>query len=101
MGHQQVKVYHPVVMTSLTAQSYSVAVPHVSREFNVRSIVSALGMTLFLFGFGLGPLLWAPLSEVYGRKMPALIPSVVGMVFTFSTAASKDIQVRISGHILS
>lgn len=76
------------------------AIPEISREFNVPRIVATLGTTLYLFGFGLGPLLWAPLSEVYGRKISALAPSFVGMVFIFGTATGKDIQVSMVIHEL-
>ncbi|GAB7351814.1 hypothetical protein MBLNU459_g2381t1 [Dothideomycetes sp. NU459] len=72
--------------------SYSTAVPAISRHFDVAPVVSALGLTLFMIGFGIGPLLWAPLSEVYGRRVPTLIPCFVGAVFTFGTGAGKDIQ---------
>lgn len=56
------------------------AILAVAKEFDVSGIVSALGTTLFLFGFGIGPTIWAPLSEVYGRKLPSLVPSLIGLV---------------------
>lgn len=45
--------------------------------------------------FSLGPLLWAPLSEVYGRKPVVLIPFFISAVFAFGTATAKDIQTVI------
>ncbi|KAI7666716.1 MFS general substrate transporter, partial [Hortaea werneckii] len=48
--------------------------------------------TLLLFGFGLGPLVWAPLSEVYGRKPAVLIPTFISAIFAFGGGAAKDIQ---------
>lgn len=81
--------------SSLTLPSFSVAIPEISKEFSAPWIAATLGTTLYLFGFGLGPLLWAPLSEVYGRKISALAPSFVGMVFIFGTATGKDIQVSM------
>lgn len=51
-----------------------------------------VGLSILLAGFGLGPLLWAPLSEVYGRKPAILIPYFVAAVFSFGTATAKDIQ---------
>ncbi|KAF2401657.1 MFS general substrate transporter [Trichodelitschia bisporula] len=71
---------------------YSPAVGVVANEFHVSRTVSILGISFMLFGFGLGPLLWAPLSEVYGRKPAVLIPYFICACFTFATAASKDIQ---------
>ena len=43
---------------------YSPAVKQISGQYHVGTEVSLLGLTFLLFGFGLGPLLWAPLSEV-------------------------------------
>ncbi|CAN9119593.1 unnamed protein product [Alternaria alternata] len=61
-------------------------------EFNVGNQVAVLGTTLFLFGFGLGPLLWAPLSEVYGRRLAVLTPMLVAICFSFGSAVAKDFQ---------
>jgi len=43
---------------------YSPAVNQISGQFHVGSEVSLLGLSFLLLGFGLGPLLWGPLSEV-------------------------------------
>jgi MFS family permease len=40
----------------------------------------------------LGPLLFAPLSEVYGRKLAVLTPYFLAAIFSFATAVSKDLQ---------
>lgn len=51
-----------------------------------------LGLTLLLLGFGFGPLIWAPLSELYGRKPAVLVPYFIAAIFSFGTATAKDIQ---------
>lgn len=62
------------------------------RQFHVGEEVGTLGISLFLFGVGLGPLLWAPLSEVYGRKVAVLAPYFIATIFSFATAVAKDVQ---------
>lgn len=47
---------------------YSAGLEGISQEFNVSSETAAAGVSLLVFGFAVGPLLWAPLSEMYGRK---------------------------------
>ncbi|KAF7923667.1 hypothetical protein EAE99_006926 [Botrytis elliptica] len=47
---------------------------------------------LLIFGFVLGPMLWAPLCQVYVRKWPALAPCFISAAFAFGTATAKDIQ---------
>ena len=71
---------------------YSPAVGVVAKDYNVGTEVSLLGLSLLLAGFGTGPLLWAPLSEVYGRKPAVLIPYFLAGMFSFATGAGKDIQ---------
>lgn len=86
-------LYGLTTMGSTWASSiFSPAVNPVSQEFGVGTEVSLLGISLLLFGFGLGPLLWAPLSEVYGRKAAVLTPYFLAAIFSFATAVSKDIQ---------
>ncbi|KAL2431438.1 Efflux pump bik6 [Exophiala dermatitidis] len=74
------------------SSAYSPGTQQVARQYGVGNEVSTLGTTLFLFGFGLGPLLWAPLSEVYGRKNAVLPPMFIAACFAFGTGAAKDIQ---------
>lgn len=86
-------LYALVTMTaSWASSSYSAGTSQVAREFHVGNEVAVLGTTLFLFGFGLGPLLWAPLSEVYGRRLAVLCPMFVAMCFSFGSATAKDFQ---------
>lgn len=37
--------------------------------FGVGTEVVTLGVSLFVLGFAIGPLLWGPLSELYGRQI--------------------------------
>lgn len=91
--------------------SYSTGTSQVDAQFGVSEEVGTLGTALLLFGFGmstvpptpglepfltncpgLGPLVWAPLSEVYGRKPAVLIPYFIAAIFSFGTATAKDLQ---------
>ncbi|KAG4220029.1 hypothetical protein PC116_g31493 [Phytophthora cactorum] len=54
--------------------------------------MATLGTTLFLLGFGIGPLIWAPLSEVYGRRVAVLTPMFISICFSFGSATAKDFQ---------
>lgn len=86
-------LYGLVTMTATWASSsYSAGTAQVAAEFGVDRQVATLGTTLFLLGFGVGPLLWAPLSEVFGRRPAVLTPMFVGICFSFATAAAKDLQ---------
>lgn len=51
---------------------YSAGAREISQEVDVSYEVANAGTSLLIFGFALGPMLWTPLCEVYGRKWPAL-----------------------------
>lgn len=86
-------LYGLTTMGSTWASSvYAPAVRQVSDQFEVPQEVGILGISFLLMGFGLGPLVWAPLSEVYGRKPAVLVPYFIAACFSFGTAAAKDIQ---------
>ncbi|KAM3537124.1 hypothetical protein ARSEF1564_009952 [Beauveria bassiana] len=80
-------------MTSTWASAaYSSGTEQIAKEFNVGTQVATLGTTLYLFGFGIGPLLWAPFSEVFGRRLAVLAPMFISICFTFGSATAKDFQ---------
>ncbi|ROV88362.1 hypothetical protein VSDG_09425 [Cytospora chrysosperma] len=86
-------LYAMVTMSATWASSaYSAGTSQIAERFHVSVQVATLGTTIFLLGFGLGPLLWAPLSEVYGRRAAVLTPMFIGICFSFATATARDLQ---------
>lgn len=64
----------------------------ISNAFHVGRTVATLSTSLFIFGFAAGPVLWGPLSELYGRR-PILVLSSFGyLCFAFGAATAKDLQ---------
>jgi hypothetical protein len=54
---------------AFTTSAYTAAPNEVLKEFQVSHEVFVLGLSLFVLGLALGPLIWAPLSELYGRQI--------------------------------
>ncbi|KIH94701.1 MFS transporter, DHA1 family, multidrug resistance protein [Sporothrix brasiliensis 5110] len=80
-------------MTSAFASSiFSAATGAVAREFGVSTEVGILGVSFYVLGFAFGPTLWAPLSELKGRRLPVNISMFGFMVFSFAVATAKDLQ---------
>ncbi|KAJ5127195.1 Efflux pump bik6 [Penicillium atrosanguineum] len=71
---------------------FSSALQKVAKEFDVTTETTAAGISLVVFGFGLGSIIWAPLGEVYGRKWVIVVPYFIAAAFSFGTATAKDIQ---------
>jgi hypothetical protein len=77
---------------SFASAVYSPCIKQVHEEFDVDLEIARLGTALLLFGFGLGPMLWAPLSELRGRKQVVLGPMAIAAMFAMGSGAAKDIQ---------
>lgn len=71
---------------------FSEASESIMETYHVGSTVATLGVSLFVFGFASGPVVWGPLSELHGRK-PILIMSMFGYTcFSFAVGSAKDLQ---------
>ncbi|CAM1507977.1 Fc.00g048250.m01.CDS01 [Cosmosporella sp. VM-42] len=53
---------------TFSSSAYSGGIREIIQSFDVSQEVATLGVSLFVLGFAVGPLLWAPLSELYGRQ---------------------------------
>ncbi|EXA31456.1 hypothetical protein BFJ63_vAg17488 [Fusarium oxysporum f. sp. narcissi] len=58
-----------VFCVAMTSSAYSGSSNLTKQEFNLSYEVNALGVSLFVLGFAIGPCVWAPLSELYGRQI--------------------------------
>ncbi|KAB8237942.1 MFS transporter/fungal specific transcription factor domain-containing protein [Aspergillus alliaceus] len=67
----------------------------VATAFGVSSEVGILGTTLFVLGFASGPMIWAPSSELIGRRWPLTVGMFGVAVFSIASAVAKDIQTVI------
>lgn len=76
----------------LGSAMFAEGAPMVMAEYHVGRTVVTLGTSLFVFGFASGPVIWGPLSELYGRKS-VLIPSAFGYIcMSFAVGTGENIQ---------
>ena len=80
------------LMTSYTSAVFPVTVPAVTKEFGFGKEVGALGTTLYVLGFSAGPVMWAPTSELYGRRWLLVLGFFGFSIFAIATATAKDAQ---------
>lgn len=52
--------------------------------------VASLTIALFVAGYCVGPLVWGPLSETYGRKLPLLVGFTIYTCFQVGCALSPN-----------
>lgn len=77
---------------SLSSSAYSGSIQGIIDEFQIAREVGTLGLSLFVFGFAVGPLLWAPLSETMGRQVPFFISFLALSLFLAGCACAQNIQ---------
>ena len=77
---------------TFTSSIYSTGISVISQEFNVSTEVGTLGLSLYVLGFATGPILWAPFSELQGRRLAVLIAVFGFVLFQFAVATAKGLQ---------
>ncbi|KAK0550584.1 hypothetical protein OC846_003599 [Tilletia horrida] len=87
--------------TTFGSSAYASATPAIQEAFNVSRTVALLGTSLYVLGFAIGPLIWAPTSEVIGRK-PVYVGSFVALTaFGLGVAFAQNIQTLVICRFLS
>nr|UJH94430.1 Flu1 [Starmerella bombicola] len=79
-------------VTAFGSAVVSTSSESVMKQFHVGLSVAELNTSLYVLGFAMGPILWGPMSEQTGRKLPQLIGMFGLMVFAFAGATAKDFQ---------
>ncbi|CAE7091513.1 unnamed protein product [Rhizoctonia solani] len=85
---------------AFSSSCYAAAVPGVMRAFGPRLDVALLGLSLFVLGFGLGPLVWGPLSELYGRRFTFFVSFVPYTLFHIGAGLAQNIETLLIMRLL-
>ncbi|WQF84366.1 Putative major facilitator superfamily, MFS transporter superfamily [Colletotrichum destructivum] len=62
----------------------------VAEEFNVSEEAALVSISVFVIGFGVGPMAFAPLSEIYGRQIIYASTLLLAVVFIIPCAVAKN-----------
>ena len=76
---------------TFSSSVYASSIPGVIQHFHVSNEVAILGLALYVLGFAIGPLLWAPMSEAYGRRLTFMVSYTVYIVFTVAAPFANKI----------
>lgn len=86
---------HQAVATlavTFASSAYSGGIREITRTFEVSHEVATLGVSLYVLGFAIGPLLWAPLSELYGRQRIFVITMMAATAFNAGAAGVNNMS---------
>ncbi|KAI8313047.1 putative MFS-type transporter [Colletotrichum sp. SAR11_59] len=67
----------------------------VAEEFHVSEEAALVSITVFVIGFGVGPMAFAPLSEIYGRQVIYGSTLLLAVVFIIPCAVAKNLGTLI------
>lgn len=81
---------------TFASSAYASSVPDLQRRLAVSNETAFLGTSLFVLGFAIGPLVWAPLSESFGRRTVFLITYGTFVLLNLVAALADDIVVIIA-----
>ncbi|KAG5367135.1 putative drug/proton antiporter YHK8 [Yarrowia sp. B02] len=86
----------------ITANSsaYANAMGPIMKELHCGKVVASLGISLFILGLGSGPMLFAPLSEYYGRRPIYIVGLFLYVIFQLPVCLSHNIQTMLVGRFL-
>lgn len=77
---------------TMGSSNFASCVPQVMAEYGVIEVVGILGITLYVLGFALGPVVYGPLSELYGRRNLLIISAFGFTLFQFAVATGENLQ---------
>ncbi|KAF3017729.1 hypothetical protein E8E14_004240 [Neopestalotiopsis sp. 37M] len=90
-----------VVNATFASSSPSGCFPSIAEDFGVSEEVAGLTITLFLLGYCAGPLVFAPLSEFYGRRWVFYSTFIAYIAFNFLCAFAPNFGSLLVGRFLT
>lgn len=90
------------LITPLASSFFAPGVPQLMQDFqNSSDLLAAFVVSVYVLGFAFGPLIMAPMSEVYGRLVVYNICNVGFVVFTIACAVAPSLDALIVFRFLS
>ncbi|KAL6904184.1 major facilitator superfamily domain-containing protein [Trichoderma evansii] len=90
-----------VMNATFASSSPSGCFPSIAEWFHVSEEAAGLTITLFLLGYCAGPLIFAPMSELYGRRWIFYITFSIYLAFNFLCAFAPNFGSLLVGRFLS
>lgn len=71
------------------------------RKFQVEREIALLPLSLYTFGFVLGPMVAAPMSEIYGRRIVYWVTLPLQILFIAISGSANSISVLVVMRLLA
>ncbi|PLB41292.1 MFS transporter [Aspergillus candidus] len=84
-------------VVSLFSTLYTSGIPGLQDEFQISKSVALLGVTTYLLGMAAGTVIFAPLSEVVGRRPVYIVSMTIFLVLILPSALASNIESILVG----
>ncbi|KAF4637041.1 hypothetical protein G7Y89_g1039 [Cudoniella acicularis] len=89
------------LLVTATSSLYTACYEQIIRRFGCSQEIANLGLSLYVLGTALGPLLFSPFSEFYGRR-PIYITSIIFfLIWLIPCAVAQNIQTLLVARFLN
>ena len=97
--HHQVSYY--TFLTPLASSMMAPGLPTIAAKLDITSeTILAMTLSIFLLTFAIGPLVMAPLSEIYGRTWVMHISNLMFLAFNLGCAFAPTTSILIGMRLL-
>ncbi|KAL1976372.1 hypothetical protein VTN31DRAFT_2654 [Thermomyces dupontii] len=83
------------ICVTCTSSMYVMIYGQITEEFHCSTLVATVGLSTYVFGLGVGPLVLAPLSEFYGRRIIYIVSFAVFSLWLIPCAVAQNIETMI------
>ncbi|CAG8210250.1 unnamed protein product [Penicillium olsonii] len=82
---------------------YSPGIPDAAQHFGISNVAATLGLTLFVLGYGVGPMILSPLSELpaVGRSPTYVLSLVIFVFFNFGVIYASNLGMFLAFRFLT
>ncbi|KAL1301856.1 hypothetical protein AAFC00_006041 [Neodothiora populina] len=82
---------------------YTSGLMGITQTFGISQTVAILGLTLYVLGYGLGPMIWSPISEIpyFGRSPIYLGTLFVFVFFNFGVVYAQNLGMLLAFRFLT
>ncbi|KAJ5597202.1 hypothetical protein N7537_007286 [Penicillium hordei] len=83
-----------------TSALYSSIYGQITVQFHISELVATVGLSLFIFGMGVGPMFVAPISEFYGRRPIYIASLALFTIWLIPCAVANNFGTLLAGRML-
>ncbi|KAK5988546.1 Efflux pump atB [Cladobotryum mycophilum] len=89
------------LLVTATSSLYSSCYEQLIEKFGCSQEIVTLGLSLYVLGLGIGPLIFSPLSEFYGRRPIYIVSTVFFLIWLIPCAAAQNIETLLVARFLN